>query len=140
MTTAYSMTPIGTQSNVAFNPYLETSLAGQTETGLNWTGVISNCMSCHRRAAVGYGMDLNADTVTASAPLYGPAAYVDPGDSTIFIIPIQNSHWSTVKTDFLWSVTLRAGLFQSMNSGVGKARKGPTDGSSLKAASPPAKR
>jgi len=85
-------------------------------------------------------MDLNADTVTASAPLYGPAAYVDPGDSTIFIIPIQNSHWSTVKTDFLWSVTLRAGLFQSMNSGVGKARKGPTDGSSLKAASPPAKR
>ena len=140
MTTAYSMTPIGTQSNVAFNPYLETSLAGQTETGLNWTGVISNCMSCHRRAAVGYGMDLNADTVTASAPLYGPAAYVDPGDSTIFIIPIQNSHWSTVKTDFLWSVTLRAGLFQSMNSGVGKARKGPTDGASLKPASPPAKR
>lgn len=142
MTTAYAMTPIGSQSNVAFNPYLETSLAGITEDGFPWTGVISNCMSCHRRAAVGYGWDTKADTVTANAPLYGPAANVDPGDSTIFLIPIQNSPgtWSTLKTDFLWSVTLRAGLFQSMNSGVGKTRKGPANGSNLKAAGPPARR
>lgn len=141
MTTAYSMT-IGGQPNIAFNPYLETSLAGNTETGFPWTGVISNCMSCHRRAAVGFGIDPNADTATANTPLYGPAANVDPGDSTIFLIPIPNSpgDWSTLKTDFLWSVTLRAGLFQSMNTGIGKARKGPANGSSLKAAIPPARR
>lgn len=134
MTTAYAMlTPSG-QPNIAFSPYLETSLAGNTETGMPWTGVITNCMSCHRRAAVGYGWDPVGDTVVASAPLYGPAANVDPGDSTIFNIPIAPAPglWGTVKTDFLWSVTLRAGLFQSINTGAAKARRGPAAGRSIK--------
>ena len=73
MTTAYSMLTASGQPNISFNPYLETSLAGTTETGVPWTGVISNCMSCHRRAAVGYAIDPNADTVVANVTMYGPA-------------------------------------------------------------------
>lgn len=69
---------------------------------LEVAGVISNCMSCHRRAAVGYAFDIIGDTIVANVANYGPAANVLPGDSLIFNIPIPpvpGVH-GTVKTDF----------------------------------------
>lgn len=99
MTTAYHMDTTA----VAFNPYLETSLFGTTEANVPWTGVTTNCMSCHRRAAIAYPKGL-----PPAAPAYGPAAIVSPGDSTIFVVPDSNTRVPTLKTDFLWSVAIRA--------------------------------
>ncbi len=115
MTTAYSMTPIGNASIVAFNPYLESSLAGVTETGEHWSGVTTNCMSCHRRAAIGWSYVAGSRNLWSGVAGYGPAANVLAGDSLIFVIPdTLNRPTATLKTDFLWSVALRAGAFQSI--------------------------
>lgn len=135
MTTTYSMLTTSGQPNIGFNPYLETSLAGVTETKVAWTGVISNCMSCHRRAAVGYAFDTIGDTIVAQVANYGPAANVLPGDSLIFNIPIPpvpGVH-GTVKTDFLWSVALRAGVFQSVNISANGVRKAPPKSAATRA-------
>lgn len=121
MTTAYSMLTTAGAPNVAFNPYLETSLAGVTETGTPWSGVMTNCMSCHRRAAVGYWILPGNDTLQPITPAYGPAAMVNPGDSLIFVVPNglpKPAPTPTLKTDFLWSVTLRAGVFQPILTGA----------------------
>ena len=112
MNVAYSMvTPEG-KPLVAFNPYLETSLAGVIPNGrspkdsLSWTGVTTNCMSCHRRAAWGW-----ADGQYIPQ-LYGPAANVDPGDPVIFTQPVPGGppgkRVPLLKTDFLWSIVVRA--------------------------------
>jgi hypothetical protein len=113
MTTAYSMLTVDNQPNIAFSPYLETSLAGKTEVdSIQWYGVITNCMSCHRRAAVGYWGD--SATFEVTAPIYGPAAFVDPGDTIIFTVPSKRANppvrIPTVKLDFLWSVVIRAAI------------------------------
>jgi hypothetical protein len=111
MTVAYAMlTPSG-GSNIAYNPYLESSLAGtipnegkQPPSMISWTGVTTNCMACHRRASVGYtagGQPVGA--------LYGPDMQVNAGDSVIFIVPGPDStKVPLLKTDFLWSVAIRA--------------------------------
>ena len=108
MDTAYFMlTPQGGGPWIAFNPYLETSLTGcipvpgttcnQNSTQpVTWTGVHSNCMTCHRMAAVGptsSGQGLNA-------PPYWPDGFIDPGDTTLF--------GGMTKVDFLWSIATRA--------------------------------
>jgi hypothetical protein len=122
MTTAYSMLTAASQPNIAFNPYLETSLSGVTETKIAWSGVTTNCMSCHRRAAVGWSVVPNRDTLSVVAPAYGPAAQVDPGDSLIYILPDPLGRpTATMKTDFLWSVALRAGILQPILSGQAAA-------------------
>lgn len=105
MRTAYFMTspaddPKGT-AFIGFNPYLETNLTdvAQISNGdsVRWSGVHSNCMSCHRLAA------LKADTTDRfgiSSPPYWPDGYIDKGDSTFFA--------GRVKLDFLWSLTRAA--------------------------------
>lgn len=111
MTVAYSMTTPDGKPLIAFNPYLETSLAGTIPNegktppdSIPWRGVGSNCMSCHRRAAIAY-----VDTHPVLT-LYGPAAFVDAGDSIIFTQPYPGlpKRVPLLKTDFLWSVALRA--------------------------------
>jgi hypothetical protein len=109
MTVAYWMTSNG-QPLVAYNPYLETSLGGKipapppSRDSIAWTGVTSNCMSCHRRAAIGYYGP------TSVSPPYGPAAQVDPGDPIIFTQPLKGAPGRVwlLKTDFLWSIVVRA--------------------------------
>ena len=66
--------------------------------------VYTNCMSCHRRAARGAYPD------SFIVPLYGPAANVSAGDSVIFDVRLGagTQRVPTVKTDFLWSVAIRA--------------------------------
>jgi len=110
MTIVYSMTDIAGKPIVAFNPYLETSLEGKIPNGPGnpkdstaWSGIITNCMSCHRRAAIGYG----SDSVPVGPP-YGPAAFVSAGDPVIFTQPYGNTRIPVLKTDFLWSVAIRA--------------------------------
>jgi hypothetical protein len=49
-------------------------------------------MTCHRLAAWGPTGSL--------FPPYGPAQFIDPGDSSLFA--------GNTKTDFLWSVAFRA--------------------------------
>lgn len=99
MNTAYYMvTPpnagLGGEPLVSFNPYLETNLKGDlrqqvgARDSIHWTGMISNCMSCHRLAANG------------GERLYVPNGYVDPGDARLFD--------GKLKTDFLWSIPMRA--------------------------------
>jgi hypothetical protein len=112
MTVAYYMTtPQGAQ-NIAFNPYLETSLGGKIPNSLTgadstaWTGVTTNCMSCHRRAAIAW-----VDTFAALPP-YGPDMLISAGDSLVFTQPNPSPGGSgrvpVLKTDFLWSVAIRA--------------------------------
>lgn len=119
MTIAYSMLTTTGQPLVAFNPYLETSLAGNVpvtrDSTTPWTGVITNCMSCHRRAAVAYTTYPRRGTTIVTQPPYGPAAQVNPGDSLVFIQPTANGGSSvvTLKTDFLWSVAVRAHPWKS---------------------------
>ncbi len=120
MTVAYSMTDTKGAPIIAFDPYLETSLAGKLPPvgagdSTSWTGVTSNCMSCHRRAAIGWGdlppLKPGFDSVIASVtPPYGPAALVDAGDSVIFTQPIKGipGRVPVLKTDFLWSVAIRS--------------------------------
>ena len=114
MTVAYSMTTPSGQPLVAFNPYLETSLAGTIPNegktppdSISWTGVTSNCMSCHRRAAVAY---VGNNVVPQ---LYGPAMFVDPADTIVFTQPYPGlpQRVPLLKTDFLWSVAIRARPF-----------------------------
>ncbi len=112
MTVAYFMTQ-NNRPYIAFNPYLETSLAGKipaagpTGDSISWTGVTSNCMSCHRRAAIAY---VDGQFVL---PPYGPAMFVNAGDPQIFTQPLDTSktgrpRYPVLKTDFLWSVAIRA--------------------------------
>ena len=113
MTVAYSMLTAKGDSNIAYNPYLETSLAGDVPLPKRppkpWTGVTSNCMACHRRASVGY-----YDTTAYGAP-YGPDMLINPGDSIVFIAYRNGKSAKDsiavplLKTDFLWSVAIRAG-------------------------------
>lgn len=113
MTVAYSMLTKSGQPLVAFNPYLETSLAGYVAVksfrdSVFWTGVSSNCMSCHRRAAVAYVTYPPHGTMTYNTS-YGPAAFVGAGDSLVFVPRTSGSgRVTTLKTDFLWSVAIRA--------------------------------
>ncbi|MBI3568169.1 MAG: hypothetical protein HY084_08220 [Gemmatimonadetes bacterium] len=109
MTVAYSMTTPTGAPLVAYNPYLETSLAGKIPAGkdsLAWTGVTTNCMSCHRRAAIAWSGPV--DTLPVPQ-LYGPAGLVNPADPEIFTQPFpgQKGRVPLLKTDFLWSVTIR---------------------------------
>lgn len=74
----------------SFNPYLETNLHGDflisPTDSVHWTGVFSNCMSCHRMAAFPTNQ-------------YAPDGFIDKGDEFLF--------QGKTKVDFLWSV-LRA--------------------------------
>lgn len=114
MTVAYSMTNPDGSGRIAFNPYLETSLAGKIPNGpgINvdstaWTGVTSNCMSCHRRAAIGW-----TSATTPTFPPYGPAMFVADGDSVVFTQPgpTPAGRVALLKTDFLWSLAIRSHL------------------------------
>ena len=95
MNTAYFMVtpaddPFG-EPFVSYNPYLETNLVGSFVDDLgrevNWTGVTSNCMSCHRVAAWG---------ANGNSPAYRPSGQIEPGDPLFA---------GTTKLDFLWSLT-----------------------------------
>lgn len=110
MTVTYSMvTPAG-DSVIGFNPYLETSLGGSIPNSLTgtdstpWTGISTNCMSCHRRAGVNW---VGANFV---APPYGPDMNIAAGDSLVFTQPnpAGSGRVPVLKTDFLWSVAIRA--------------------------------
>ena len=94
----YMVTPpgkVGGDPLISFNPYLETNLTGTVpgpvidgkHTQIHWTGVHTNCMSCHRMA--GY-----------QTQGYQPDGFISPADETFFA--------SGTKTDFLWSIPLRA--------------------------------
>lgn len=96
MRTAYYMVaPPGTEQGgeplISYNPYLETNLSGKTPTALGdsvqWYGVFSNCMSCHRMAAY-------------PGSFYIPNGFINPAD------PFRFS--KNTKTDFLWSIPTRA--------------------------------
>ncbi|MGE3801055.1 MAG: hypothetical protein AB7H80_08550 [Candidatus Kapaibacterium sp.] len=101
MKTAYFMvTPADDPKGdpfVAFNPYLETNLSGTVTTSngekIKWTGVNSNCMTCHRLATwkqnPGQSFPKTAD--------YQPDGFIDPADSALF--------GGYTKLDFLWSLT-----------------------------------
>jgi hypothetical protein len=76
---------------IAFNPYLETNLDGTVTvngTAIQWTGVHSNCMSCHRMAGWQSG---------GNTPPYVPSGFISPADSSFFA--------GFTKLDFLWSIT-----------------------------------
>ena len=95
MNTAYMMVNPTASRAIAFNPYLETNLNGFFPNGgSKWFGVQTNCMTCHRLASRGL-----IDTSLTFAP-YGPAQFIDPGDSSLFA--------GITKLDFLWSVAFRA--------------------------------
>jgi hypothetical protein len=113
MTVAYSMLQPNGQQLIAYNPYLETSLGGSIPTlpppsrdSTKWTGVTTNCMSCHRRAAIGYSRG------SIVSPPYGPDSLINPADKWIFTQPDSMSpgRVATVKTDFLWSIVVRASV------------------------------
>lgn len=98
MNTAYYMVSppdamTGGEPLVCFNPYLETNLFGTlrgdvgSRDSINWYGVFSNCMSCHRMAAW-------------EVSNYIPNGYINPADSVLFS--------KNTKTDFLWSIPVRA--------------------------------
>lgn len=74
----------------SFNPYLETNLRGNfgisATDSIHWTGVFSNCMSCHRLAAYPTNQ-------------YAPDGFIDKGNAYLF--------GGKTKVDFLWSI-LRA--------------------------------
>ncbi|MBV9354239.1 MAG: hypothetical protein JO023_01805 [Chloroflexi bacterium] len=104
MDAAYYMTAPATDPRgvplVVFNPYLETNLEGCVPDGANppcpsgqiaWTGVHSNCMTCHRMAAWGG---------TGKSPPYWPDGAIPPDDHQLFD--------GYTKTDFLWSIPVRA--------------------------------
>lgn len=114
MQQAYYMTvpsgPTQGQNQVTFNPYLETGLTPAD------SGVVSNCMSCHRMASWS----------TNDYHFYGD---IQPGDSTMFA--------GVTKLDFLWSIqagasSAQASLLRRIRSG---SRAQPPAGT---AAPPPA--
>ncbi len=104
MRTAYYMvSPPATKGGeplISFNPYLETNLRGtvpgptirdadgkKQKTTIAWTGVHTNCMSCHRMA--GY-----------NTQGYQPDGLILPANKALF--------GKGTKTDFLWSIPIRA--------------------------------
>jgi hypothetical protein len=111
MTVAYWMTnppSAGAQGrgNIAYNPYLETSLGGVIDTNgvtdAPWFGPETNCMSCHRVAAwkdTVYFQGTDTAAFGPANPRYVPASYIDPGNATFLA--------GFTKTDFLWSVAIR---------------------------------
>jgi hypothetical protein len=113
MTVAYSMLQPNGQQLIAYNPYLETSLGGKypkamppSRDSIAWTGVTTNCMSCHRRAAIGYSRG------SIVAPPYGNDMQIDPGNQLVFTQPdaLSPGRIATIKTDFLWSIVVRASI------------------------------
>jgi hypothetical protein len=106
MDTAYFMlTPRGGGPWIAFNPYLETNLTGcvpvpgtncsANPQPVNWTGVHTNCMTCHRMAAWN-----QQGTNSPTSPPYWPDGFISPDNSALFD--------GFTKTDFLWSIASRA--------------------------------
>lgn len=94
------------KGNIAFNPYLETSLGGVIDTnGVRnrpWYGPQTNCMSCHRMAAwkdTTYHQGTDSAAYGPANPPYVPASWVDAGNATFL--------QGYTKTDFLWSVAIR---------------------------------
>ena len=72
MTVAYYMMRNDGTQNIAYNPYLESSLSGylpkaggKPTDSTFWTGATTNCMACHRRASVGL---IRIRTPTPSTP------------------------------------------------------------------------
>lgn len=104
MGTAYYMVTPPTNAAgdplVSFNPYLETNLQGTVavpgNTQIAWTGVNTNCMSCHRMAAWKRAAKPGPGQ-WGDSPAYQPDGLIDPGDATLF--------GGYVKLDFLWSLT-----------------------------------
>ncbi|MDB4948329.1 MAG: hypothetical protein JWM27_978 [Gemmatimonadetes bacterium] len=97
----YMVTPPGAAGgtpHVVYNPYLETNLFGYIPgpgtDSTKWTGIESNCMSCHRMAA---WKVLACDTCFPETPDYRPNGQINPADSTLFA--------GYTKLDFLWSIT-----------------------------------
>lgn len=92
---------------VVFNPYLETNLNGTIDgfahisptDSVDWYGIQSNCMSCHRMAAAGQKTLVGGDSALEGGA-YWPNGYIDLGDSLKFA--------GLTKTDFLWSLQVRA--------------------------------
>jgi hypothetical protein len=84
---------------VAFNPYLETNLTGTIPItdlrSVYWTGVNSNCMSCHRMAAWRPG---STPAAPGLSPPYVPNGQINPDD------PLFAGY---TKVDFLWSIATR---------------------------------
>ncbi|HEV8446435.1 MAG TPA: hypothetical protein VGQ44_06435 [Gemmatimonadaceae bacterium] len=118
MTVAYYMMRNNGAQNIAYNPYLESSLSGylpkpggKPTDSVFWTGVTTNCMSCHRRASVGFYMDPKGDTVAATGAPYGNDMNVSAGDTVVFTQPVSGLPYRmpVLKTDFLWSVAIRWG-------------------------------
>jgi hypothetical protein len=102
MNVAYSMVNPPTDPNgapnISYNPYLETNLSGsyindQGQT-VNWTGVTTNCMTCHRMATWGH-LNPGPNQFPTGAD-YRNNGLVQPGDSAFA---------TYTKLDFLWSVT-----------------------------------
>jgi hypothetical protein len=104
MGTAYYMVSPPTNAAgeplVSFNPYLETNLqgtvAGPGGTQIAWTGVNTNCMSCHRMAAWKRAAQPGPGQ-WGDSPAYQPDGLIDPADAVLFS--------GYVKLDFLWSLT-----------------------------------
>ncbi len=118
MTVAYYMMRNNGTQNIAYNPYLESSLSGslpkpdgKPTDSTQWTGVTTNCMSCHRRASVAFYVDPKPDTVAATGALYGNDMQVNANDTVVFTqrVPGLPKRVPLLKTDFLWSVAIRAG-------------------------------
>lgn len=82
---------------ISFNPYLETNLSGTFTNdrgdSISWTGVTTNCMTCHRMAT--WGVLLPDSAFPTGAP-YRNNGQVDPGNPAFA---------KYTKLDFLWSVT-----------------------------------
>ena len=108
MCTAYStVTPRAPDGGlpVCFNPYLETDLGptkpyvldGQTYPADPTAGTRSNCMNCHRRA--GFPAFEPGDPASAGFARVFNDGYRSPADP--YFAPL-------VKTDFLWSIALKA--------------------------------
>jgi len=102
MNVAYSMVnppedPSGAP-NISFNPYLETNLSGTFTTtagdSVSWTGVTTNCMTCHRMAT--WGVLARGSGQFPTGADYRNNGLVQPGDSAFA---------GFTKLDFLWSVT-----------------------------------
>ena len=99
---AYSMVNPPTDPNgapnISYNPYLETNLSGSYVNGqgqtVNWTGVTSNCMTCHRMAT--WGVLARGSGQFPTGADYRNNGLVQPGDSAFA---------GYTKLDFLWSVT-----------------------------------
>ena len=110
MTIVYSFTHTNGSRIIAFNPYLETSLAGAIPNGPGnpkdstaWTGVITHCMSLSTsrgaRLRVRYARRHVVRSSSAS----------ERGRLVIFTQPYpgMTKRVPVLKTDFLWSLAIR---------------------------------